>query len=213
MRNVGFLTLSLCAAAGLSACATTPQNYDYTAFNSEAPVAILVLPALNNTLNVSAPDYFLSTLSRPIGERGYYVFPAHMVKRTLEDNGLSDANLVYETDTRRLGSLFGCDAALYVSIERWDSQYIVISTQTTVQFDYEIRSCTTGQTLWVHSEQMAYSPQASSSGNPLADLIVQAVASAVERAAPNYMPLAQQANAQAFGRDGRGLPTGRYLND
>jgi len=213
MRRVGLLTLSLCAAVALSACATTPEDYDYTAFHYEAPTAILVLPALNNTLNISAPDYFLSTLSRPIGERGYYVFPAHMVKRTLEENGLSDANLVYETDTRRLGNLFGCDAALYVAIERWDSQYIVISTQTTVQFDYELRSCVTGQTLWAHSEQLVYSPQASSSGNPLADLIAQAVVSAVERAAPNYMPLAQQANAQAFTREGRGLPNGRYLSE
>jgi hypothetical protein len=35
---------------------------------------------------------------------------------------LSDASMVYQADTRRFGELFGCDAALYLSIEKWESQ-------------------------------------------------------------------------------------------
>ncbi|MFW5660414.1 MAG: DUF799 domain-containing protein [Oceanicaulis sp.] len=210
------LTKAAIALSGLvlAACATTaPEPYDYTAFRNEAPTSILVLPAHNNTLNVNAPDFFLSTLSRPIGERGYYVFPAHMVKRTLEDNGLADTGLVYQTDTRRLGSLFGCDAALYVSIERWESQYAVIATSTNVEFDYEIRSCRSGETLWSHTEAMTYTPQSDSTGNVWADLLAQAIVSAVEKAAPNYMPLARQANAFALYRTGKGVPAGPYLSE
>ncbi|MFW6413557.1 MAG: DUF799 domain-containing protein [Oceanicaulis sp.] len=201
------------SALGLAACATTtaPETYDYTGFRTEAPASVLVLPAHNNTLNVNAPDYFLSTLSRPIGERGYYVFPAHMVKRTLEDNGLADTGMLYGADTRRLGGLFGCDTALYVSIERWESQYAVIATSTNVSFDYELRSCESGETLWSHTEAMSYSPQADSTGNVWADLLAQAVVSAIEKAAPNYMPLARQANSFALYRNGRGIPAGPYL--
>lgn len=203
--------LVLCAAAFATACATQPpQPLDYTAFRNSDPRGILVLPALNNTLNVNAPDYFLSTLSPPLGERGYYVFPAFMVSRVLEENGLGDAGLVHEADATRLGELFDCDAALYVSIERWESQYLLLTTQTTVQFDYEIRSCRTGEKIWGNSEFMTYSPQASNSGNPLADLVAQAIISAIEKADPNYMPLARQANLMAFGRPGFGLPAGPY---
>lgn len=204
---------ALASAALLAAACTTsgPKAYEYTAFRNEAPTSILVLPAHNNTTNVNAPDYFLSTLSMPIGDRGYYVFPAHMVKRTLEENGLSDTGLVYNADTRRLGDLFGCDAAIYVSIDRWESQYVVLATSTNVEFAYEVRSCRTGETLWAHNEAMSYSPQADSTGNVWADLLAAAVVAAVEKAAPNYMPLARQANTLAFYRQGRGLPAGPYL--
>ncbi|WP_417468994.1 DUF799 domain-containing protein [Maricaulis sp.] len=202
---VSVLTVTACAAP------LPPPSYDYSAFRAEAPRSVLVLPAHNNTLNVDAPEYFLSTLSAPFAERGYYVFPAHMVKSTLEESGLSDTGLLYEAETSRLGELFGCDMALYVAINRWDSQYVVLATQTTVEFEYQLRSCESNQTMWRHTEVMTYSPQASSSGNPMADLLAQAIVAAVEKAAPNYMPLARQANLFAVNRRGQGLPSGPYL--
>lgn len=215
MRTLNILRLCVVGvfALGATACATgTPARpYDYSAFRAEAPTSILVLPAHNNTLNVNAPDYFLSTLSMPVAERGYYVFPANMVKRTLEENGLADTGLLYGSDSTRLGDLFDCDAALYVSINRWDSQYVVLATQTTVEFEYSIRSCQTGQQMWHNTQRMTYSPQASSSGNPLADLVAQAVVAAIEKAVPNYMPLARQANVGALWRAGQGIPAGPYL--
>jgi len=203
--------LILISALALGGCATPVAKYDYTTFRNNHPHSILVLPARNETINVDAPDYFLSTLSRPFGERGYYVFPAHMVKRTLEDNGLSDTDMVYQAETQRIGRLFDCDAALYVTIERWDSQYVVLATQTTVQFLYELKSCDNGEVLWTNRAQMVYSPQASSSGNILADVIAQAIVAAVEKAAPNYMPLARQANLAAAATPGQGVPAGPYL--
>ncbi|WP_417482535.1 DUF799 domain-containing protein [Maricaulis sp.] len=207
---IATLAIATFTVAGC-ATPTPPPSYDYSAFRAETPRSILVLPTLNNTLNVDAPDYFLSTLSAPFAERGYYVFPAHMVKSTLEESGLADPGPLYEADTTRLGELFGCDMALYVAINRWDSQYVVLVTQTTVEFEYQLRSCQTNETMWTHTEAMTYSPQASSSGNPLADLVAQAVVAAMEKAAPNYMPLARQANLYAVNRGGRGLPAGPYL--
>jgi hypothetical protein len=183
---------------------------DYSSFRAEAPRSILVVPALNNTLNVRAPDYFLSTISRPFAERGYYVFPAHMVKRLMEDDGLSDAGLVHKVDASRFRGLFGCDAVLFVTIQQWDSKYMLITTQTTVKFDYALKSCKTGATLWSDAQSMVYSPQQSNSGNPLADLIAMAIMAAVEKGAPNYMPLTVQANSLAAGTPGKGIPAGPY---
>lgn len=207
--GVAFAIATLSAA--LAGCATAPTSKDYTAFRSEAPRSILVVPVLNNSLNVPAPDFFLSTISRPFAERGYYIFPAYMVKRVMEDDGLSDPGLIHNAPAARFGNLFGCDAALLVTIQRWDSKYMLITTQTTVQFDYALKSCKTGSTLWQDSQTMVYSPQSSSSGNPIADLIAQAIMAAVEKGAPNYMPLTMQANALAAGVPGRGLPAGPYL--
>ncbi|WP_343699227.1 GNA1162 family protein [Caulobacter sp.] len=199
------------AAVSITACAAAPKVKDYQAFRAESPRSILVVPTLNNTVSVTAPDFFLSTISRPFAERGYYVFPAHMVRQLLNADGLSDPGLVHAADPRRLGTLFGCDAVLLVAIQQWDSKYALIATTTTVKFDYTLKSCKTGATIWEDTQTMAYSPQGGSSGNPLADLIAAAITAAIEKGMPNYMPLTVQANALAAGAPGRGIPAGPYL--
>ena len=204
-------SVSLMLLAALSACATGPAPKSYATFRSESPRSILVVPTLNNTVNVRAPEFFLSTISRPFAERGYYVFPAHMVQRLLEDDGLSDPGLVHNVDARRLEKLFGCDSVLFVTIQQWDSKYVVFKTETTVKFDYSLKSCKTGAELWNDTQTMTYSPQGSGSGNILADLIADAIIAAIEKGAPNYMPLTIQANTAAAGIAGQGLPAGPYL--
>jgi len=117
----------------LGACAGAPKHYDYAHFRAEAPRSILVVPVTNKSVDVNAPDYFLATIATPLAERGYYVFPVNMVKSVLSDDGLSDANLVHAGDPRRLGELFGADAVMYITIERWDARYAVLSTAVTVE--------------------------------------------------------------------------------
>jgi hypothetical protein len=200
----------LAAAALATGCVSKPPMKDYSAFRAADPHSILVLPALNNTVAVDAPENFLSTVSRPFAERGYYVFPAHMVKSLLEKEGLADTGLIYQADTRRLNQLFNCDMALYISIEKWEAQYVIFKTYTTVAFQYTLKSCKTGETLWSNHTAMTYTPQNSSSANPLAALIADAIVAAMEKAAPRYIPLAQQANLLAAATAGSGIPGGPY---
>lgn len=195
----------------LTGCATVSPKKDYTNFRLEAPKSILLVPVVNRSVDVDAPDYFLSTATLPIAERGYYVFPVNLVKRLLEDDGLADADLVHSADPTRVAELFGSDAVLYISIERWDAKYMLLSTTVTVQFAYSLKSGKTGETLWEHQETLVYTPQQqNSSGNPLADLIAQAITAAITKAAPNYVPLARQANGNAVNKLHQGLPAGPY---
>jgi hypothetical protein len=197
------------AAVALVGCGTQPKKPDYSQLRTERPRSILVVPVINKSVDVDAPDYFLATIAEPLGERGYYVFPVNMVKSVMADDGLSDANLVHSGDPRRLGELFGADAVMYISIERWDAKYLLISTTVTVELNYSIKSAHTGQELWANHQQVVYSPQASNGGG-LAGLIADAIAAAITKAAPNYIPLARQANAQAINIKGTGLPAGPY---
>jgi hypothetical protein len=185
-----------------------PPHSDFAQLRTEAPHSILVVPAVNSSIAVNAPDYYLATITIPLAERGYYVFPVNMVKSVLADDGLSDANLVHAADPQRLGQLFGADAVLYVSIDHWDAKYVVLSTTVTVELTYVLKSTHTGLTLWKNHQIFTYSPQANSGG--LAGLIADAVEAAVTKAAPNYMPLAIQANNQAINTKGTGLPAGPY---
>jgi hypothetical protein len=197
------------AVVAIAGCASAPKRANYSQLRTEAPHSILVVPVTNKSIDVNAPDYFLATIAVPLAERGYYVFPVNMVKSVLADDGLSDANLVHAGDPHRLGELFGADAVMYISIERWDAKYAVLATSVTVELTYSLKSTHTGQELWKNRQALVYSPQRSSSGG-LAGLIADAIVAAVAKAAPNYMPLAVQANKQAINLKGTGLPAGPY---
>ena len=195
-------------ALAIFGCVSAPPKHDFARFRAADPHSILIVPATNKSVDVNAPDYFLATISRPLAERGYYVFPVNMVKSVLSDDGLSDANMVHAGDPRRLGELFGADAVMYIAIERWDAKYAVLSTTVTVELSYRLKSAHTGEELWSSHQSMVYQPQQSSAG--LAGLIANAVTAAITKAAPNYMPLARQSNFGAIYTKGSGLPAGPH---
>lgn len=204
--------LCIVAAILITGCAhQQADKYNYAQFRAENPHSILVVPVVNRSVDVDAPNYFLSSISVPLAERGYYVFPVNMVKEVMHDDGLSDADMVHGSDPTRLAQIFGADSVMYVSINRWDARYLVFNTTVTVELDYQLKSGKTGEILWKNKQMITYAPQTNNNGgNPLAFLISSAIAAAVEKAAPNYMPLARQANAQAIGAAGQGLPAGPY---
>ena len=188
-------------------------------FLSASPRSILVIPVVNNSVDVTAADYMLSTLATPLAERGYYVFPINAVKRVLEDEGLADSSLVHSAPASKLASLFGADAVLYIVIEQWDAKYMLLTTTVTVAIDYQIRDGKTDEVLWENKERMVYQPNGGNNSGGgvaglVANIIIKVAEAAATKAAPNYMPLARQANGKAFLRyPGEGIPFGPYVND
>jgi hypothetical protein len=179
-------------------------------FLSAAPRSILIVPVVNQSVEVTATDYMLATITIPLAERGYYVFPINLVKRVLEDDGLADSSLVHSAPASKLANLFGADAVLYITINRWDAQYMLLTTKVTVEMNYQIRCGKTNEVLWENTEQMVYMPS-NSGGGGIGTLVVMAVNAAITKAAPNYMPLAHQANAKALNTyPGSGIPFGPY---
>ena len=192
----------------LAGACVPPPTKDYQKFMAAQPRSILVVPVVNKSVDLTAADYFLSTVPVPLAERGYYVFPVNLVKRMLEDDGLADASLVHGAEPSRLAALFGADAILYITIERWDAKYVLVSTQVTVEFVYSLKDGKTGDTLWTERRRAVY---ASNSGQ--GNLLGALVAAAMTKAAPSYMPLARQANAAALAYPGPGFPAGPYRQD
>jgi hypothetical protein len=147
----------------------------------------------------------------PVAEKGYYVFPVNTTKYVLEQEGFYEGERVHEQPPEVLARLFDADAILYVTITRWDAQYVLISTTVTVAFEYRLVS-RDGAEIWREKMQMQYTPQNNNSGGPpIAQLIGALVNAAIARAAPNYMPLTQQANRQVFMFGPNALPDGPYL--
>ncbi len=211
MNNFHALLLSFLMLLA-TGCATPPQPYDWSAFNAANPRSILVLPVLNNTVDVDAPLYALSTLAIPLGEKGYYVFPVNTVKVVLEQEGLYEGEAVKALGSQSLANLFGADSVLYVEIDQWDAQYAILATTVTVDINYMLDD-SDGNRIWEEDVIMNYTPQQNSSGNPLADLIAAAIVAGITRASPNYIPLMQQANNTAFVTGNRALPNGPYASE
>ena len=205
-----FLKLWFCLlAVALTGCANTSAMKDLSAFNAAAPRSILVVPAVNKTLDVDAPNYLLSTLTIPLAEKGFYVFPVNTAKFVLEQEGFYEGEQVHSQSPEALAKLFGADAVLYVTINRWDAIYAILATTVTVEFDYRMVG-KDGTEIWRANQKMQYSPQSSSAGSPLAILITAAINAAVARAAPNYLPLTQQANQMVFVLGPNAIPNGPY---
>lgn len=205
------LTFTL-ALALLSGCVGSPKVFDLASYHEVAPQSILVLPIVNQSLDVDASNYVLSTLTVPLAELGYYVFPVNTVKIILEQEGLHEPEQVRKMEAPKLAALFGADAILFVTIKRWDAQYAIIATSVTVEFDYEMKS-KDGRKIWEANQKMVYSPQQNQSGSALAILITAVITAAVTRAAPNYLPLTQQANNAVFLTGPTRIPPGPYAAD
>lgn len=203
-----------CMALLMIGCANQIKDKkDFTNFKAAAPRSILVVPSVNKSLDVDAPNYLLTTLAIPLAEKGYYVFPVHTVKTVLEQEGFYEGERIHAQPPEALAKMFGADAVLYVTINRWDAKYAILTTVVTVEFDYKIVS-KNGVEIWEAKKTMQYSPDNSNQqGHPLAILIASAISAATTRAAPNYMPLTKQANYQVFMMGPDAIPNGPYAKE
>jgi hypothetical protein len=201
--------LLILMAVLLTGCVAAVPKTDLSAFQIAKPRSILVVPAVNKSLDVDAPNYLLTTLTIPLAEKGFYVFPVHTAKTVLEQEGFYEGEQVHQQAPATLAKMFGADAVLYVTINRWDAKYAVLAATVTVNFDYRLVA-KDGTEIWRANKQMQYSPQNQNTGHPLANLIAAAVSAAMTRAAPNYMPLAQMANNDVFILGPTAIPDGPY---
>ncbi len=207
-RRLALMSLSLLALTG---CVTQPAKKDMSAFTAAAPRSILVVPVVNKSLDVDAPNYVLSTLPVPIAAKGYYVFPVNTTKVVLEQEGFYEGERIHEQPASTLAKLFGSDAVLYVTINRWDAQFALITTTVTVDFSYRLVSKDDVE-IWQEQKQMRYQPNNNNNNavSPLAAVMSAVISAAMTRAAPNYMPLTRQANQQVFILGTNPLPDGPY---
>jgi hypothetical protein len=196
-----FLKIALLASVFLSGCAVQQVNLD--AFYAHRPRSIVVVPVLNESPEVSASSVFITTVSRPLAERGYYVFPVYLTDMILRDFGLTEAGHIHQLPPSRFYELFGADAVLFVTIKDWSTKYLVLASTVDVRMEYVLKDTKTGIELW--KNEQTYSHGSGGGGN----LIAMAISAAVNALVTDYMPLARAANNVVL-MPPRGLPAGQY---
>lgn len=131
----------------LFAC-TAVQPYEYAALQAASPRSILIMPPMNNSTEVLAGPLYMSTLSEPLGERGYYVFPVAVVERYFRENGLPGPAEMNTVTLEKLGEQFNADAVLYAMIHDWGQKYRLLSSVSVVKVDLKLVDIKTGTLLW-----------------------------------------------------------------
>jgi hypothetical protein len=112
-------------------CASQPR--DYASYRAHLPRSVLVLPPLNQSVEVDAPYRYLSTISRPLAEAGYYVFPVAVVDGVMKENGLPTPGEMHAVSLEKIREVFGADAVLYVTIEDYGQKYLIVLSGTVVK--------------------------------------------------------------------------------
>jgi hypothetical protein len=188
--GVAFLLLGV-----LSACETVPTR-DYSAFVEYMPRSILVLPPTNNSVEVNAPYSYVTTVSQPLAEKGYYVFPVALVDVMMKENGLPLPEEMHSVPLNKLGEVFGADAVMYINLIDFGQKYQVLSSVTKVDAEAKLVDIETGSELWSDSVNISLNNSSTSQGGLLGAVIEATITQAVADVRDDTHPAARMANKQ-----------------
>ena len=184
----------------LSAC-VSPRPVDHARFSEANTRSVLILPPANQTTAAQASDLYYTSLAVPLTRAGFYVFPALVTQRIMQNEGIIDGAQLDDVPYSRFHELFGADLLLRTRITQWDTSYVVLAGSVTVALEFELISAHTGAVLWRHRDR-----QVSNTGSNNSNFLGLLLETALNTAAQDYMPLAREINYNALGR----LPYGPY---
>lgn len=205
MRSLFKRLIAAAAVAVLAAgCAVPRQNVDYSAFKESRPRSIVVLPPLNESPDVKATYSMLSQVTYPLAESGYYVLPVTLVDETFKQNGLTTAGDIHQVAPAKLREIFGADAALYITVSKYGTSYMVISSATIVTASARLVDLKTGTTLWSGSASASDNEGNSNGGGLIGALVTAAVKQVLNSVTEAGHPVAGVASARLLsaGRPG-----------
>jgi hypothetical protein len=162
------------AALLLAGCAHRPPGVDYAAFQKARPATLLVLPPVNESLDVKASPGVWANATMPLSEAGYYVLPVALVNATFKENGVTDPHDAQALPWQKLHEVFGADAAVYIKVTRYGTSYQVVASETRVEASARVVDLRDGALLWEGTAAASSAENQSGSGG-LLGLLVKAV--------------------------------------
>ena len=201
MKGISAL-LTLALTLIVTGCTTTRTPApDYSALRKSQPRSILVLPPKNQSPEVSASHSFVSSVTLPIAESGYYVFPVAVVEETFKQNGVTNPDDISAVPLKKLHDIFGADAVMYITITDYGTSYQVISSDTRVSAKARLVDLRTGKELWKGvATASSNEGQSDNSGGLLGMLINAAITQIAHSATDKAYDVAQVTSARLFSR-------------
>ena len=204
--GAGIVLAAALFAWALAGCATT-KPYDYTNYRAHPPRSILVLPPVNESTDVRGTYGYLSTVTRPLAELGYYVYPVVVVDQFFKENGMPGPGEMVQAPLGKIREIIGADAVLYITLRQYGTKYQVLASVTVVSAAARLVDTRTGTLLWEGT--VVAEANSGESGNLLGDMLSAVVSQIVGYSTDQARSLAEQANVQYATKD-RGLLHGPY---
>ena len=190
----------------LVSCATP---YNYEKFRAAKPRSILILPPINQSTDVRGTYGYLSTVTMPVAEKGFYVYPVAVIDQMMKENGLPSANEMHQASIKKIKEIINPDSILYLTLEKYGTTFAVFSSITTVTVSGKLISTLTGEVIW--EGKASLSPDSSSSNSGLVGTLVSAVVTqAINSSTDRAHEVSAQANHVLFRTEGSGLLNGPY---
>jgi len=212
MRKSGLLNLVLILCLFgtflIQGCATlTTRAYDYSAYLAHMPRSILVLPPKNESTEVMAPYIYLSTITQPLAERGYYVFPVAVIDAMMKENGISTPEEMAQIPLNKICEIIDADAILYMTVVEWGVKYQVFDSVTIINLRGQLVDTDTGTVLWQGEKEARLS--SSSGQDSIAGILVEAVLNQIINSIVDpTRDAARQTNEMLFFNEREGLLLG-----
>ncbi|WP_086933290.1 DUF799 domain-containing protein [Agarilytica rhodophyticola] len=182
-------------------CESASTYHDNSAFLESRPRSIVVIPPLNNSIEVNASYTFLSTISKPLAEKGYYVFPVAVIDLFMKENGLPGPAEMNNIPLDKIRENIGADAALYIVIDDWGQKYQVLSSAAVVHADLRLIDTRSGALLWSGRARAEHSSDNGQNG--LAGALIGAIVDQVAGSVIDHTyDLSREANNKAIYQSG-----------
>jgi hypothetical protein len=130
--------------------------YDYSPLVAADPRSVVVAPVVS-PMSAQAAEWYLATITVPLAERGYYVFPVFLSRAVADQAGFArgpEGVGFAEFSPERaaeIAGFFGADAVLFVTIKQWDyrTQNLGVDPLGTnaVLLDFLLTNAR-GETIW-----------------------------------------------------------------
>jgi hypothetical protein len=165
------------------------------------------LSPINDSTAADAKEYYSTTIADPLAFAGYYVFPIEVVTEILKKEGMGDTEILMRVPPQKFKEFFGADAVLYVRVVKWDTLYFVLGGNVTVSAAFDMKSTTTGNTLWKSDGSLTVDTTGEDRNVPgMAGLILRLVETDIKTAAMDYVPVARRVNYTVL----QSMPYGKY---
>jgi len=178
--------------------AAEEQRQKAAFYNAHMPTSILVLPPTNESIEPNASYAYLSTVTAPLANRGYYVFPVALVDGLMKENGLPHPEDMHSVPISKLKEVINADAVMYIHITKFGQKFELISSDTKVSATAKLVHSQTGTEIWKNNVRINIESDDADGGGILGDIIQAAVTQAVVDANAELFKASKAANKELF---------------
>lgn len=202
MKRILYFILLCCMATSCGMLNTVTRESQYAKMYEEKPIALLVMPPINNSANVEAKDLLYTSISRPLVEAGYYVISPLLAMDVLKAESAYDSEMFFDAPLTAFQNYFGADAVVFSVIDTWTKKGLGIETK----IRYVIKSAYTNEILFDRSCDLYLDLSVNSGTGGALGALIDLAASAINTAATDHIIAARKANYYIL----RDIPRGKY---